>query len=311
MDLDANGFLLRALQFGELVAQTSTSAMQIKYSDTPVEMYSKIVSDFSHTTLPMISGVSLRLEFSLQEPSFYILCPDTNGADKAYKLRILNANLAVPVLVMASGLSLDLERKLSSTPITFGLSRLETKKVLIPAGGQSFTSDSLFQSSINPNRLFMVLVSSNSWDSGYKTNPLCFEHTIKNVSGNDAELTRAMLTINGQPLNQDAMGTGRKMRMTAFRAMYKALGSLDKRDDCCISWPNFEGGYFLLFWDMTASGRAASGPMAKQPPRQGHVRLELNFSNPLPMSVYLFIFAEYDASVTVDKNRNVKYSFVA
>ncbi len=310
-DWEATGFLLRALLFGELKQEPKQSQIQVKYSDVPVEVYSRLFTDFAGCPLPVLSGISMCLELQLQDPSFSVLCRDSNAKDKAYSLELADAVLVVPVRSMSVGLCLDVEKRLASEPLSYGLMRLETKKITLPANIQSYTTDSLVQSSINPNRLFLVLISAHIYDGGYQTNALDFENYFRNATGVKTSLVRSVLSVNGVAIEQDPMGTSPKMQMSAFRTMYKALGQLDKREDCSISLKAFTNGKFMMFYDLTASGRAPAGHIARQPPKTGPLRLELTFSGPLPVSVYLFVFAEYPSAMVVDKNRSITYKYIA
>ncbi len=200
---------------------------------------------------------------------------------------------------------------MASGPMIYPLNRLETKKLGIPAAVQSFTTESLVQSSVNPDRLMLILVPQYIYEDNYKTNPTEFFVDLKSVGGKTVSLIRSTLSLNGQPLETGPMGSADKMKMTSFRNFYECLGQLGQKEDAAISFASFTGGYFLQMFDLSASSRAYNNDMAKQPTKAGHLRLELFFSGPLPYSLYLISMAEYPSSVSISKNRAVSYSYIA
>ena len=143
-----NGHFMRRLLFASLMAD----GQSWEYRNTPVPVYSQIFSDLSSSTLPLIGGVGMRLEMSLQDPSFYMLCQDADAQAKGYRLQIDSATLICPVRTLSQGLALDLEQKLLDQPVEYPVRRMECKKIEVPASLQSYTLDNLVQSSQNPDR---------------------------------------------------------------------------------------------------------------------------------------------------------------
>ena len=299
------GFFSRMLLFGKQEAGGN-----ITYKKDPTTCYTRLWTDFSSCSLPIVPDVGIRLELVLQDPAFYLHTSDKNAAKMGYRLKISAATLILPVKTLATGLALDLEKKLAEKPITYPLGRVESKMISIPASLQNFSTDKLTQSSLNPDRVAVILIAAQVWNPNYLTNPLEFSSRFRSPGMTQADLIRAALTVNGQPVDQEPCNGNEQLAACAFRMLYKNLGQIDRKGDCAISLNEFNEGYFFLLYDLTASGRAANSG-AKQPARVGNLRLDLHFSAPLPFSINCFITAEYGSSIMIDKNRSVKYNFIA
>jgi len=310
-DVSSSGFQSRREIFGKLTAQKTTPVTEkFIYFDKPSPVYCRLWTDFSTCSLPLLPEVTVRIEMTLNDPAFYMTCSPQELHNKKYSLHIESAVLAMPVKTMATGLALDLEKKLLQKPVAYPLRRVETKKITLPASIQTFTTDGLTQSSLNPDRIMLLFITSENWEPNYGKNPLELLPRIHQSSG-DADLTRCSLTVNGTPQEQGPVSSSDQLVLSAFRMMYQNLGQLDKKTDCAISLRDFTNGKFMILYDLTASGRAANSSSAKQPAKTGNLRLDLHWSKPLPKALNLFIFSEFSSSVTIDKNRSVSYQWLA
>ncbi len=110
------------------------------YRDTPTVLYSRIVSDLSSTSLPILSNVPIRVEMVLAESANYILCGDANRDAKQYRLNLKQCTMMAKVRTMAQGLANDLERKLAEKPLVYSLRRIEPHKINIAASLENYTA---------------------------------------------------------------------------------------------------------------------------------------------------------------------------
>ena len=299
------GFIQRRLLFGQYkkVGQSKTFI----YDGETVPIFSKLITDMSSCNLPLLPDVGVRLELAINEPSYYIQVLDSDPSAKKYKLKIDQANLLVPVKTMASSMALELEKRMVQGPLHYPLTRVEVKKLNIAPGLASYSTDALTQSSINPQRVLLALIPTSVSTGGYGKNPLEFCCTFKKTSGDPVEITRASLSINGSPLEHYDANTHNKLITSTFNMFYKNLGG----DAACqVSLKDFANGYTMFLWDTTKANRAYNIG-ARQPVKNGGMRLELTFSETLPEAVDAMIFSEYHASVDINKNRAVAYNYIS
>ena len=308
-DFKDNGHYQRRLLFAGLKSDGKTW----EYSAKPVCCFSKIFTDFTSCAKPMIGGVGVRLEMHLADPGFSLLCRDQGAAAKGYHFEIESATLLVPVKTLAAGLALELDDKLSKGPVVYNVRRLEGKKLEVAASLQSFTTDSLTQSTVNPDRIVMFMIPQYLYEGGISFNPFESSPYIMDGAGARARairLSELTLSVNGVPLKHAPSDDPDQLVVSQYRQMFQSLGQLDSNNTCGISLKEYRMGYFILVWDITASLRAADVEV-RQPTKSGHLRLELKWDAPLPYAMNLFSIAEYHSAVAVDKSRNVAYNYIA
>ena len=305
------GFTGRRQLFGNFKTEPGSKEVKFVYHGKTVPVYSKIFSDFSSMRLPMVPGVGCRLELALNPPEYYLFCKDANASTKKYQLKVTSVSLICPVKTLNAGLTLDLERKLQEKPINFPMKRIETKKIVVPSGQQSFTTDSLTQSSVNPDRMLMLFVAESFWTGGYGTNPLDSRGYVEKDAAK-ANITKAVLSINGIMINPEPAQMHEQLVAKEYKGMYEALGYLFSTDGpgTNLTLQDFRECYFMLFVDLSKDGRASDGTV-RHLPKEGNLRFELGFDAALPQALNLFCLSEYNAAVQVDKNRNVQFNYLS
>ncbi len=308
-DDSAIGFSQRRNLFGSY--NEATEEPVFEYYNHAIPLYIHLLSDWSSCSLPVLPDTSLRVEIVLNSPDFYIRSRDPDAAQKNYRLSLTSAQLMLNTKMMNPTLMLQLEKKLAQKPVEYPLTRVDGKVFSIPQGLQTYTTDSLCFSAVNPSRVMMLMIPSYIWNANTKTNPYEAMLQFKDAHKRDIKLTRASLSINSVPLEVDTAGNHNQLVMQLFFQMYKHLGQDGARTDAGISLDAFKNGYGFLLYDLTAAGRATAGTEAVQPSKSGHLRLDLAFDLPLPYAVNLFVFSEYNASCTITKSRSVTYNYLA
>ncbi len=299
------GFMERKFLFAQMAGDPQNPHWE--YYSKPVPFYCRLLTDFDSCSLPIISDVGVRIELVMNDPAYYMQTKDSDREDKKYRLKVVSATLVAPIKTLSQGLALDLEKRMAEAPLVYPLKRIEEKKMSIAASLQTYTSDNLCNTSVNPERLLVLMVPSKYWEPNYEANPFELMCKFEDSQGADIRLTRSILTINGTPLEQDPANSHDQLVLRAYRALYKNLGW---SEDCFISYTNFVNGFFMQLYDLTQSGRAYDSG-ARQPVKQGNLRLELDFEEPLPYAITLVVLAEMNASVEINKNRGITYNYVA
>ncbi len=305
------GFTSRRLLLAS-ASQPTPGTIVYKYHDSAVPIYAKLLTDMTATSLPLLHGVSVRVELAVNEPSYYMVCGDNDKDTKAYKLKVEQATLLVPVKTMQPSLALDLERRLDHAPLHYSMRRVEIKRINIAPGLASYTTDSLTQSSLNPQRILLFFIPTKYSQGGYGANPFEFCNEFKKEDDTMVKLTKVNLSINGAPLENYEANTHDKLVVSGFHMLYKNLGLLTNKSDsaCALDLVAFNKGYSMFLFDTTKTGRAYNTG-AEQPSKTGSLRLEVGFSDVLPGAVELMVFSEYHSSMDITKNRSVSYNYVA
>lgn len=304
---------------------SAAGELTFKYDDEPVTMFANILSDFSSTALCMVPRVGVRIEVVLNEGSFYIQSgivkqQQPTAKTKKYELKLINAVCHVPVKQMHAHLSLNLEKLMASSGgVIYHTRRMDCRKITLQANQQSFVTDNIKQSNSSPERIFIFIINGWLIDDPYGLSPFWMTQEVfkSDKAANRAGTRGAMLEDLKLTLNNEALGncpnplSANDLRQHQYVHLQEVFGASALPGCVDISQQEYKEGKFVMAFELTRSGRSAlAGPSVRQVCKEGALKLELRFSKPLPCSAYLFVLSEYRSAVTVDKNRNVTYSYL-
>ena len=280
------------------------------------------------SSYPILSNITARIEFTMQNPEWYMQDFAADADVKKFRLAVSGAELIVPVRSMNLGLYTDLEVKLAKEPILYPLKRIQINKFVIPKGTQSWIIHTINSSSINPDRIafffmpgnkFSLLVNAHlskanmlfipekTFEGTYKTSPFAF----RSIFGT-SELNKITLTVDGISVEQNDPVGAQEMKMAAYYQLHKHLGCLFAQNmGPAISYERFFSDGFIKMFDLTKSGRAWASQASRQPVKNGHLKLELGFTSNITEPLLVFAVSEFHSSFTINKNKVVKYNFVA
>ena len=166
----------------------------------------------------------------------------------------------------------------------------------VAAGMKSTSHDNLF-SGISPKVLIVGLVSNESFNGTYKTNPFKFEHF---------NLTSATLYVNGDPLTYK-LDFANKICKRAYVAMFQSLNMLNTDESNGLTYEKWTQDHPLLVYnlcpDLVFDGE--HGQVKSRP----NIRLELQFAAAPTKSFNVILLAITDGIVTINKDRNVSLDY--
>lgn len=296
-----NGFKSRRQLF--LKEGTTTN----EFSDTPIAMMSKIFSNLTSTTYPILSNVTARIELTFQNPSFYMQDFGADSADKKFRIKCSAADLLIPTRTLNLGLYADLELRLNQKPLLYPVKRVQLNKFNFPKGNQTHIINALNTSSINPDRICFFFLPEKTFEGDYSKSPFAFRTTFGKAS-----LTRLNLTIDGIAVEQDSPTGNQSVKMAHYYQLHSHLGCLfSQNQGPAISYTKFFSDGFVAMYDLTKSNRAWASTGGRQTVKSGHLKLEIAFSTNLTEPLLVFAMSEYHSSFSINKNRTVVFNFVA
>lgn len=246
----------------------------------------------------ILNGVDLKLKLTRNSDSTILMAP----AGSAFKLKILNASFFVRKVKINSGIQLDHIEKLDKQlkPANYPIRRVDMKSFNISQGSLSWNEENLFQG-VLPKRIIIGLVDGVAFEGAYDRNPYNFEHK---------SLKYANLVVDGKSLPQKPLVSDFDQNSTLrnYFALLESTGKVFNNGGLDIDRTEYENGYSLLAWDLTPDlDESGCFHVIKK----GNVRLELKFGTGLTAPVNAVVYAEYDSTVKIDKNRAVLTNFYA
>ena len=255
--------------------------------------------DLCHQQRLIPNGVNIRLRFTRSTDAFFMMSHTTG--QKPFKVTIEEARLQARRVKLAASEQLRLERIIASKGARYPLGHCATKNFTLPMGTSSIDVDSVFTGQM-PNTVVLGLVSNQAFNGAYNKSPFNFQHF---------NLSAASLNVDGKQLPTKGMNFDfdENSYMDGYLALLRCTGTYLSNFDNGISAERFANGTTLLCFDLTPD-HAAGATDHVTARRNGTVKASLRFKKPLPETVTLVAFGQFDNTLVIDKNRSVLYDYV-
>ena len=264
-----------------------------KQSET-VDMIGPIHSDIFFQDRLILNGVNLRLKLNRAKNSF-CLVSSAGGAN--HKVVITEAILYVRKVKVAPSIALGHAAALKQATAKYPIRRVYCKVLSIPNGFSSFTADNLFLGHI-PKCLVLVLVDTEAYNGTYTSNPFNFKHH---------SLTQVGVYVDGEqiprkPLFLKSDVAGGQNFIAGFQSIFSGTGKLSQDMGNQIDRSDYGSGYTAFCFDLSPDHCASDH---FELIKQGNLKVELHFAQPLTNTVNLIIYAEFQNVIEIDASRNV------
>jgi hypothetical protein len=88
--------------------------------------------------------------------------------------------------------------------------------------------------------------------------------------------------------------------------LFEGTGMLNDNKGHGIRRNNYKDGYALYAFDLTPDMTEGSHV---DPIKHGSIRMDIHFKHPLPQTVNVIVYSEYDNLIQIDRARNVITDF--
>lgn len=231
----------------------------------------------------LLNGAPVNVKlWQSKDPFRLAAAPDT----EAYKLVIRDAALKVAMVKVDPELIIGQAKTLKNSEALYPYTRSVVKTFAVPSGQYSFITDDLFQGEV-PRQLIVGLVSSSAIHGKYTKNPFNFQHFNCNYVG---------FFVDGQstPSSPLQPNYNSDTYVDAFKRLYsdriQRVTHLTRRD--------FKSGSCLYVFN-------PEGDLNDRSSQRAHTRLELKFSEGLPETCTVIVYAKFPALLKIDASRNV------
>lgn len=262
-----------------------------------VDMVGHLHMDLCNQDKFMLNGIEMRLRLVRARSTFTIMSKTT-----ACKVLIKEANLFVRRCKISPSVLLAHSKTLESGSAKYPITRVEVKSITLPTGIRGKTLDSVFLGQL-PKRIIVGLVSNQAFNGDFKKNPFNFQHYNMNyfVLYVDGE------QIPSKPL-QPVYTSGAERYVLAYHTLFTGTGIQFTDKGNKISRDDYPNGYCLMAFDLTPDTSAGDSGHWNLV-RNGNLRIELGFAEPLTETVNCIVYAELDNVIEVDRHRNVSVDF--
>lgn len=214
--------------------------------------------------------------------------------DGKYNVDILSASLLVPrVTLTSAGLKLA-SSSLNGRGLTYPSTRTAMRSKVISKNDQNCEWVP-FHGTL-PKRIYVFQISQSAFNGNIKKN-------IFNFQNFDLKQIQVLRNDESLPL-ASAMPVEWESPHLLYIMSMLALGDATKVK--FNSW-EFSEGYALMCFDLTNDNSAESSAYVSQT-QSGSLRIKLDYNTPLAEPITVFCMGEFDAVLTIDKNRTIVWN---
>ena len=177
--------------------------------------------------------------------------------------------------------------------------RIVCKTFTVPAGNLNFTQENVFAGQL-PTRVVVGMVDNDAFNGVYDKNPFNFKHY---------DLTSLKLYLDGHEahsIKPIEMNFATHQYINGYLSLFSGVGKLRRDEGNEISRDDYVSGYTLFAFDLSPD---LSEDKYFQLVKEGSVRLDVKFTNALPNTINVIIYAVFESIIEIDSNRNVLFDY--
>lgn len=252
----------------------------------PVDMIGRLHVDLFHQEKLLPNMVDMKIKLIRCKPDFCLM-----GVGQ-YKIAFEKASLFVRKVRVSPGVVLGHAKSFEKTTAKYPINRVLTKVYSIPSGNMSFIQDNIFVGQM-PKRLVIACVDNGAFNGDYKKSPFDFKHYSINFMG---------VYVDGQPMPHSPLQPDFE-KNNFIRAFNNLFLHSEGR---YLTRSEFSEGYSLFLFDLTPDLCDGSHLNLVH---HSNLRLEIKFNKPLPQTISVLVYAEFENIIEINKERNILYDF--
>jgi hypothetical protein len=277
---------------GNNTGQTARSG--ITKASSVFEMWGPLHVDLFMQNKYLINNVPVRVKITRNNPEF---CLVTAGNDDAHKIVILEAVLFVRRVQVAPSVELSHSKMLlGGKNAIYPLNRGEVEVMSVPPNQQTVCRNNLFMSRL-PKKLIIGMVDNKAFNGDYKKLPFYFKH----YDISSLEVSVDGENVAGTPL---ALDFAQRRYVRAYDGLFHAINKSYTDNGSDITYDDYKNGYALFCFDLTADGCGNTSDHLELS-RQGNLRIKLQFDKPLPETINVICYGEFESMLEITNTREV------
>jgi len=152
-----------------------------------------------------------------------------------------------------------------------------------------------------PKGLLFTMIKITDFNGSVDTNPYKFRHydiSEFSLHGNGRRVPSEGISLDTDHENTSVMG---------YRTLFEGSVIHHSNTGLMITHDRYINGFFMLLFDLTPDHAAPEAHTSL--PENGNIRIELQFSRPLPEAITCVLYLEYDSTVLINFSRKVTTDF--
>ena len=264
-----------------------------------IELKGRLHLDMCHQERLVPNGLSVRFRLTRASQEFFMM--SHASGQKPFKIEIVEAVMETRRVKLHANEQLRLEGIISNHGARYPLNHVVTKNFTLAQGTSSIDIESLFAGQI-PNKVVLGMVKNSAFNGTYSQSPFNFS---------TFDINFAALNVDGRQVPTKGLhfDFNEGKWLDGYVSFLRCTGAYPYDHSNAITGDQFEGGTFLMAFDLTPDLEGGSSDHIS-PRRNGTVKATLRFKTPLPSTITLIAYAQYDNVLLIDKHRAVTFDYI-
>jgi hypothetical protein len=145
------------------------------------------------------------------------------------------------------------------------------------------------------------MIRNTDFNGSVDTNPYKFRHY---------DISEFSLYVKGRRVPSECLSLDmdhEKTSVMAYRTLFEWSGIHHSNTGLQITHDMYINGFFMRLFDLTPDHAASEAHTSL--PENGNIRIELQFSRPLPEAITCLLYLEYDSTVLINFSRKFTTDF--
>jgi len=252
-----------------------------------IDLVGRLHSSLFNQQRYLLPSCSLRIKLLRSDASFCLMKTRADDA-KEYKVEIIKAKIHPSVVASHNSMLTN------NQTVKYPINKVETQMFSISQGKQSERINVLINRQ-QPKRLLFGLIDHEAKNGSYLKDPFNFQHF---------NLSSISLTVDGHPVPNKPLRMDFDSGIYSQAYLYLAMctGKAFNDEDHGITRKMFANGYALYGFDLTGDQCEGGGVHLI---KNNSITLELTFKAPLPKTISVFMYAEFDDLLEINNSRVV------
>ena len=255
-----------------------------------VDMTGPLFSDTFQQPYLLLNGIPITVKLTPSPDTFRLM----RAGKENYKVDIQAVKLWICTVSLGPTPYMEISRRLQNTTVKYPIMKSTLLTHTLMQGTPHLQLDNLFQGRV-PAQILIGFLASEAVRGSYTKNPFNFQHY---------NLNYLQVTVDGVPFPRRALEPdyAKKLYIDSYLTLFTGTGKWNTNDGNDISRHEYPDGYCLYLFNIDPAKQMEDLlPISKQ----GNIKVEARFAQPLTTTVDLLIYAIFPKVIEVDYTRNV------
>ena len=254
---------------------------------------------------PFLANTDIHIELELSKPSYVFQSKTDTMTDINFDFE--KCRLFVPKTKLSDKLFVQLESRLAKESMRqyFVATQLNTYSI---SGNNKTATFDCIANGYKPSRLYLALQETDRLNGKFSLNALKFPRKY-GKGDNHFMLKNVRVTLQGEEVE----GLQADQDGNSFKDEYFRLFHLTKQDTgrnaCGMTFENWSENTCFLIYDFTATLNGTEPPLLPLV-KDGHIRIELTFTQPTKLPLTLICMTELQSSLTIEPGGKVSVTTI-